>query len=111
LDNSSTYQVETAVDEACSNIIEHAYQGEDKGDILCTCQADGERLTVILQDHGRSFDPLAVKTPDTKAGLKRRQSHGLGLYFIRRWMDEANFEFSPQGVNTLTMVKYKKKTE
>ena len=104
---NATYAVEMAVDEACTNIIEHAYGGEGRGDIECTCQVDNEGLTVTLRDSGRPFDPLAVPEPDISASLGERQEGGLGLYLIRKLMDEVHFEFSSDTGNVLTMVKRK----
>jgi serine/threonine-protein kinase RsbW len=100
----AVYSIEMAVDEACSNIIEHAYGGEGKGNIRCTCLVSTEALTVSLQDTGKSFDPSTVNEPNLSNNLEDRQAHGLGLYFIRKWMDDVQFESNGKH-NTLTMVK------
>ncbi|HEX7557167.1 MAG TPA: ATP-binding protein [Leptolinea sp.] len=105
LDERSIYQVETAVDEACSNIIEHAYGGEDRGDIQIECVSGPGILTVILSDNGKPFDPALIGPPDLEMTLENRLDHGLGLFFMYRWMDSVHFEFSKTGGNTLTMVK------
>lgn len=100
------YSIEMAVDEACSNIIEHAYGGEGKGSIRCTCTASDNTLTIVLKDRGKPFDPSNVSKPNLSKDLNEREAHGLGLYFIRQWMDE--IYFSTNGVeNILTMVKKK----
>lgn len=100
----AVYSIEMAVDEACSNIIEHAYGGEGKGDIRCTCMLTDRSLTITLSDRGKSFDPSSVPPPNLSDDIDARQAHGLGLYFIRQWMDEVQFR-SNSGENTLTMVK------
>jgi serine/threonine-protein kinase RsbW len=100
----AVYSIEMAVDEACSNIIEHAYGGEGVGDIRCTCALTEGSLTITLSDRGKSFDPSAVPPPNLSDDIDARQAHGLGLYFIRQWMDEVNFR-SNGGENHLTMVK------
>lgn len=98
------YSIELAVDEACSNIIEHAYQGEGKGSIRCTCLANDSSFTVILRDRGKSFDPSIITQPNLSQDINEREAHGLGLYFIRQWMDEVHFKTNgPE--NILTMVK------
>jgi serine/threonine-protein kinase RsbW len=109
LDGFAIYSVETAVEEACANIIEHAYGGEGRGDIECSCEVTDSGLVVSLRDHGKPFRPETVRDPNVHASLKKRQSHGLGLFIMRKWMDEVNFEFSPEAGNVLTMVKYKEK--
>jgi Anti-sigma regulatory factor (Ser/Thr protein kinase) len=106
LDGASLYAVESAVDEACTNIIEHAYGGEGIGDIQCTCLTDANTLTIILQDQGRPFDPAKICIPDISAPLDERLSHGLGLYLIHQFMDEVHFEFTQTSGNILKMTKY-----
>jgi serine/threonine-protein kinase RsbW len=105
LDEKCTYQVETAVDEACSNIIEHAYGGEDLGDIQIECYPLPGELKIIIKDQGKPFDPELIKAPRLDSALEDRSSHGLGLFFMRRWMDSIKFEFSKDGGNVLTMIK------
>ena len=108
LDNSSCYHVETAVDEACSNIIEHAYGGEGKGKIDICCHVNAQGITITLTDRGASFNPDNIPEPDLTAPLQERESHGLGLYFIHKLMDEVIYSHDADNSNILTMVKYKK---
>ncbi len=111
LSNFDIYAVETAVDEACSNIIEHGYEGENLGSISVTVKISSESLTVVLKDGGRSFNPENIPEPNLDAPLEDREAHGLGLFFMKQLMDEVRFDFDPGG-NTLTMIKRKgKKTE
>ena len=105
LDEKAVYQVEMAVDEACSNIIEHAYAGEGDGEIALTCRNNSEGLTIILSDTGISFDPQSVQPPDLNASLEDRASHGLGMFFIHEWMDKVQYQKKPGKGNTLTMFK------
>jgi serine/threonine-protein kinase RsbW len=106
LDSCAAYAVETAVDEACSNIIEHAYGGEDKGTIDLTYTIEGSELIITLRDTGKKFNPKKVSPPKLTDQLKYRQTHGLGLFFMRQWMDEVKFD-RVEGYNILTMIKRK----
>jgi len=106
LDSFAVYSVETAVDEACSNIIEHAYGGEGHGDIECSCSVEAAGLVIRLRDHGKPFKPQNIHAPDIHAPLKKRPSHGLGIYIMRKWMDDVRFEFSPETGNLVTMIKH-----
>ena len=105
LDEQATYAVQMAVDEACSNIIEHAYGDELAGDIVCTLEVTPESLTVILRDRGRCFDPTQVAKPCLDASLKDRLLGGLGVYFMHKLMDRVDHRFEPGTGNVLTMVK------
>ncbi|UCC89349.1 MAG: ATP-binding protein [Anaerolineales bacterium] len=107
LDSTAVYAVEMAVDEACTNIIEHAYGGEGRGEIECTCQMNSHALKVTLRDFGSSFDPSSVPEPNITASLEEREAGGLGLFLMRKLMDEVSFEFTPDSGNVLTMVKRK----
>ena len=114
LSNASIYAVEMAVDEACTNIIEHAYQGECTEVIECTCRISEDGLHVQLKDCGTPFDPSNVPEPDVEASLEDRSPGGLGFFFMHKLMDEIFFEFIPgdeqhPGCNELTMIKYKGK--
>ena len=101
------YAVELAVDEACSNIIEHAYGGEGKGEISCTCNDINIGLEIILRDDGKRFDPEGVSPPDFSVELDKLEPHGAGLYLIRNMMDDVDFKFSKDAGNELRMVKRK----
>ncbi len=107
LNDDEVFHVEMAVDEACSNIIEHAYATQ-AGDInlACTCPAAGQ-FEIVIRDSGRPFDPAEVPPPnvDTPADLDNLNEGGLGLYFMRKLMDEVRFEFVPGQGNMLTMIK------
>jgi serine/threonine-protein kinase RsbW len=106
-DSITAYQVETAVDEACSNIIEHAYGGEDRGEIGFESQVSDNELVIILRDTGKHFNPGKYRSPDLKAPLQKRDNHGLGLFFIKKLMDEVLFSYDEASGNQLKMVKRK----
>jgi serine/threonine-protein kinase RsbW len=101
------YAVELAVDEACANIIEHAYGGEGIGDIQCTCLVNTDKLTIILRDHGKPFDPESVPEPNLKAPIEELQPGGAGLFLMRKMMDEVEFNFDSEKGNVLRLVKRK----
>jgi serine/threonine-protein kinase RsbW len=100
------YSVQLAADEAATNIIEHAYEGIADGHIELTCGMRGAELVIAMRDHGKSFDSKKVKKPDLKADLSERQIGGLGIYLMRKLMDEVNYCSSGEG-NLLTMIKRK----
>ena len=105
LDESAVHSIELAADEAAANIIDHAYGGEDRGDIECGWSLEPTRLVMTFLDYGTPFEPESVAAPDIKSKVTERKPRGLGLYFMRRLMDEVRFEFNGEGGNKLTMVK------
>jgi serine/threonine-protein kinase RsbW len=104
-DQDMVFHVQMAVDEACSNVIEHAYQGQDEGDITLSCDCRRDEWTVAIFDTGRSFDPSTVPKPNLDANLDEIKTGGLGLYFMHQLMDEVEFTFDEKKGNKLRMVK------
>lgn len=98
-------QIDIAVDEICSNIAFYAY-GPEKGDILVSYDFDPDtRLcTITFSDSGIPFDPLAVKEPDTTVPVEERDIGGMGIFLVRKTMDQVSYEYK-DGMNHLTIQK------
>ncbi len=105
LDENQAYEVQMAVDEACSNVIEHAYHGEPDGTIDIVCEKRGKEFVVTIRDYGEPFDPRKVARPKTRAPLSERNIGGLGIFFMHKLMDRVDFDFSAGRGNVLTMRK------
>lgn len=106
--DKDVYNIQLATDEAASNIIEHAYEHIADGVLELSCGMQGDLITIILIDHGESFDPSEIPLPDLKADLSDRKIGGLGIFLMRKLMDEVHYEAnSPKG-NVLTMKKRKR---
>jgi serine/threonine-protein kinase RsbW len=105
--DKDVYNIQLAADEAASNIIEHAYEGVVNGVLDMSCGVQGDVITIIMIDHGESFDPSTVPLPDLKADLSERKIGGLGIFLMRKLMDEVHYEVQKHG-NVLTMTKRKR---
>ncbi len=110
LDESARFQIELACDEACTNVIEHAYGGEDLGDIEASWRVENGYFVVTIRDNGSPFDPKpAMPSQDTANGssgpLQELKVGGLGLHFMHKLMDEVDFTFDRQKGNILVMKK------
>jgi len=98
----STADVVLATDEACQNIIRHAYRGDSDNVIELEVEHRGDRLVFSLTDQAPTSDPSRIKPRD----LADIRPGGLGTYFIRRVMDEVEFLKPPSGRgNLLRMVR------
>jgi serine/threonine-protein kinase RsbW len=106
-DDAVTYHIELAIDEAVTNIIEHAYGAEGIGDIEIDYVLNDAGLVIHLRDHGQPFQLDKVKSPDIKAPLSKRENHGLGVFIIHKLMDEVHYDFNQIRGNTVTLVKFK----
>jgi len=106
--DKEVYNIQLATDEAASNIIEHAYDGVSDGLLEISCDVKGPSITITLVDHGEPFDPSDVPAPDLKADLSERKIGGLGIFLMRKLMDEVHYKAEPgKNRNTLTMIKRK----
>lgn len=99
------YSLQLAADEAASNIIEHAYAGVSNASLDVTCDVDGDEIIITMHDTGKPFDPSKVKQPNLKADLSERQIGGLGVYLMRKLMDDVRYEANSRTGNRLTMIK------
>lgn len=110
LEEQDMWDLEVAVDEACTNVVQHAYQGQ-AGDVEISIETVGDAVQVIIHDQGLPFDPQAVPIPDPCAPLEDRQPGGFGLFLMRQVMGDVEFEFDSEEGNTLTMVKQLRRRE
>jgi serine/threonine-protein kinase RsbW len=108
LDSAGIYAVELAVDEACANIIDHAYGGEGIGEIECSVEILENGLKIILRDQGKSFDPEQVNPPKLGVPLEDLKPRGVGLYLMKKMVDEVHYQAGLEGHNVLMLVKRKK---
>ena len=90
-----TYNLQLAIQEACTNIVDHAYDGRAGGRIAvelsfstATSAGGSQQLTVDLYDSGRSFDESQTVAPS----LDEPQVHGYGLFLMRELTDGVRYE-------------------
>ncbi|HHS12181.1 MAG TPA: ATP-binding protein [bacterium] len=105
-DAEESNKIELAVDEACTNVIKHAYQHDTTKDIDVAIKIDYQKLTVIVTDRGRSFEFHEVDLPDMKQYLAELRVGGLGIYLMKTLMDEVEYHSKPGNRNEVRMVKY-----
>jgi sigma-B regulation protein RsbU (phosphoserine phosphatase) len=98
----ATADLVLVIDEACQNIIRHAYKGDPEGEIELRIEREGDDLVFDLLDRAPPIDPEQVKGRD----LDDVRPGGLGTHFIRELMDRADFLPRPgETGNLLRMVK------
>ena len=96
------HDIRLAVDEACQNVIRHAYDGREDGEIVLDVYRAGDVLVFELLDFAAPVDTSRVRPRP----LDELRPGGLGTHFIQECMDEAGFLAPPEGAgNRLRMVK------
>ena len=105
------YQIELAVDEACANVVKHAYMNTSatKNEMLVTVHVKPDRLEITIADRGKGFNPDHLHSPDMDEYLKRMKPGGLGVHLIKTLMDKVTFNIKPGVRNEVRMVKNRSK--
>jgi anti-sigma regulatory factor (Ser/Thr protein kinase) len=90
---SKIHDIQLATEEALLNIFQHAYPGENKGEVEVTCgmRSDSE-LNIRILDTGIPFDILSLSEPDLGCPLPDRKIGGLGCYLIRKMADGVQYQ-------------------
>jgi serine/threonine-protein kinase RsbW len=109
LDDSEVANLELAVDEACANVIEHAYEHDATKQVVIRAIFDEKTLRIEVVDTGKGFEPQSIPEADLRKLAAERKSGGLGLRLIKSLMDEVHYEIEPGKKNELRMVKYLRK--
>lgn len=121
LAESDAYAVRLAVDEACTNLVEHAYAGRAPDYMALEIwvaaatppensssppSAGPQEIHIYVRDKAPPFDPSGIATPDLDAPLDERRIGGLGWFFIREMMPVVEYKTLPNGTNQLKMVRF-----
>ncbi len=98
-------QVNVAIDELFGNIANYAYNPEI-GAATVRVEVTENPLAVVITfiDNGVPYDPLAKADPDITLGLEERQIGGLGIYMVKKTMDDISYEYK-DGQNVLRIKK------
>jgi len=106
---SEVAKLEMAVDEACANVIEHAYGPEVTKEVSVKATIDDETVQIDVVDTGKGFDPGEIPQLNLDQLVAERKSGGLGMRLMKTLMDEVHYEMIPGKKNELRMIKRLKK--
>lgn len=103
------YAVQLAVEEACTNIVDHAYAGGAPGPLLLQFWLDqpgsARELILLIRDEAPGFDPNSAPAPDLSVSVEDRPIGGLGWFLIKNVMDAfEHTALTPTG-NRLRLLK------
>ncbi|MEX1063033.1 MAG: ATP-binding protein [Balneolaceae bacterium] len=98
--------IRLAVDEACTNIIKHAYDYDERQQVEIRMGFKKDRLWVTLRDSGITFERKIYRSPDLRDHIKKRKKGGVGVFLIEQHMDEVEYLIE-KGDNIIRMVKYR----
>lgn len=95
-----------AVDEACTNIIKHAYKYSPDGNIQISIKFADNRFEISITDEGLHFNPNSIPDPDIKEYYKQKKVGGLGMFLMKKLMDDVKYSTSTGNKNQVVLVKY-----
>jgi serine/threonine-protein kinase RsbW len=102
-------RLELAVDEACANVMEHAYDSDATKEVSIRAIVDESCVQIEVIDTGKGFDPTAVEQLKLEELVSAKRTGGLGMRLMKSFMDEVHYEMQPGVKNELRMVKRLKK--
>ncbi|MCJ7554930.1 MAG: ATP-binding protein [Ignavibacteriaceae bacterium] len=105
IDEETVEDIMLAADEACSNIIKHAYKLNPEGEIKINIDYSEDKFTVIIQDNGTSFEPNLVPEPDLQKYYRQRKVGGLGMFLMKSLMDDVKYITVPGKYNRVLLTK------
>jgi serine/threonine-protein kinase RsbW len=105
LDEREVMKLELAVDEACANVIEHAYGMDNSKEVKVRALLDPDKIQIEIVDTGSSFDPGGVRQLNIEELVAQRKNGGLGLRLIKTIMDDVHYQIIPGEKNELRMIK------
>lgn len=98
-------QLDAAIDEIFGNIAYYAYgKGSGNATIQIKMEDNPPKITLIFIDQGTPYNPLENKDPDITLDIEDREIGGLGIFLVKKTMDELSYEYV-DGQNILTMKK------
>ena len=100
-----TNKIILAVDEACTNIIKHAYKFSPNGEIEVEIKLNKSKMVIDITDSGSHFDPNSVPNPNLIESQKQRRAGGLGIFLMKKLMDEVNYRILNDNRNQVELVK------
>lgn len=105
-DQDSVENIELAVDECTSNVVRHAYQGENAFSFEILVEYDDKKFMVTVTDTGKGFDPNSIDKPDLKEYLAKFKVGGLGIHLMNKLMDQVEYSINPGVNNKVKMTKF-----
>jgi len=98
-----------AVDEACSNLIRHAFHNDASKTFSISVTVTDSDVRVEIRDTSPAFDPCCAGLPDMAAYFRDRRAGGLGILIMTRVMDDIDYHPAGNGTpfNTLILTKHR----
>lgn len=105
ISNEEIGKIILAVDEACTNIIKHAYKYSPEGNIELKTEMKGKKFKITITDDGAHFNPEKIHDPDLVEYHKNKRVGGLGMFLMKKLMDDVKYIILSDNRNQVTLIK------
>ncbi len=85
-------QINLAIEEAFTNVINYAYEDQNRHDIEVIFDRYPEKIEMTIIDDGREYNPTRNEDPDTGLSIQERPIGGLGIFLIKKLMDKVEYQ-------------------
>jgi anti-sigma regulatory factor (Ser/Thr protein kinase) len=103
--DDDAYKVGLAMDELITNTINYGYDNNDEHEIEINFTLLNNEVDMVISDDGREFDPLTAPEPDLTSDIDSRKIGGLGIFFVKKFMDE--IKYSRENEKNILILKKK----
>ncbi len=105
IDQKRLMQINLSLEEVLVNICDYSYR-DNEGDIEVICGLDNDnRFVIEITDYGIPFDIHSFDEPDLNADISERKVGGLGIYLVKKMMDDMQYRFE-DNKNILKLIVY-----
>jgi len=104
LSSKMTHDTHLVLEEVVTNSISYGFEDDALHVVEVTLELDEKELKIVVRDDGRPFNPLEAPPPDLDKPLEDRAIGGLGIFLIKKFMDEVSYQ-REGSFNILTMIK------
>ncbi|MCF6248329.1 MAG: ATP-binding protein [Desulfobacula sp.] len=98
-------EIDLVLEELFTNIVCHGFNDNKEHEIHISLSCDDDTLMIRMEDDGKPFDVTAAKEPDTKCAIEKRCIGGLGIHFVKHFIDECNYQ-RKKNRNIVVLKKY-----
>ena len=100
--NRNITMINTALEEVFVNVAKYAYDGT--GTVEVSLSNNKSKVIFVFKDSGKPFNPLDREDPNINASSDEREIGGLGIFMVKKIMDEVHYEYKNKQ-NVLTLIK------
>ena len=91
VDEKTISKIELVIEEIFINIVNYAYKDEEEKAVCVDIRKDNQKMIITFEDNGIPFNPLDNEDPDIRLNAEERQIGGLGIYLVKKIMDDVKY--------------------